>query len=142
MITMYKLICLMAISMASYKNPLPNKFAPPKWEGHWEAFSEKNPDLTIATLDITKVKGKEYSWKLIVKNDLKLFEDDPACPKMEYEGTAIYNGVNGLDSGIGGIGFTYYQDTDLINVFHDYTDERLIEYSLCFDPGSFKRIKH
>ena len=71
-----------------------------------------------------------------------MFEDDAACPMMEYEGSATYNGANGLNSTIGGIGFAYYQETGLIRVFHDYTDARLTEYSLCFDPGDFKKIQH
>lgn len=133
-------LSFIAFNPASYTKP--TSFTPPKWEGHWEAFSANDLNLTIAVLDITKIKGKEYSWKLKIKNDFKMFPEDPACPILEYEGSATYNGVNGLISNVGGIGFTYYQETGLIRVFHDYTDTKLTEYSLCFDPGDFKKIVH
>ena len=127
--------------MASVTKPA-NSFTPPKWEGHWEAFSKTDPDLRTGTLDITKIKGKEYSWKLTVKSDFDRPTDDSACPQMEYEGVATYNGVNGLNTTMAGIGFVYYQETGFIHVFHDYSNERLTELSLCFDPGDFKKVKN
>ncbi len=126
--------------MASFSKPT-NNFTPPKWEGHWEAFSKTRNYIQTGTLDITKIKGKEYSWKLNVKSDFQMFANDAACPQMEYEGTATYNGANGLNSNTAGIGFVYYPESGFINIFHDYTDKTLTDQSLCFDPGDFKRIK-
>ena len=132
----------MLFLLATYVLPsfLQPTFTPPKWEGHWEAYSESVPDQVIGKLDITRVQGKEYSWKLWVKNDIIRPGVDAPCPEMEYEGTATYNGVYGLNSTLKGIGFAYEEETGTIGLFHDYTDATLIDMSLCFDPGPFRRI--
>jgi hypothetical protein len=115
------------------------KFTPPKWEGHWEAYSERTPTLLIATLDIEKVKGKEYTWKLWMKNDEQRYRAEGECPVITYNGTAIYNGANGLDTGLKGIGFVYYQETGKINMFHDFSSDELTAVSDCMDADFYKK---
>lgn len=133
-----QLFLLYMITLAFQPSTL-SGFTPPKWEGHWEAYSPNDPKLLIGTLDIEKVKGKEYSWKVWIKSDAQRYKADGECPVLTYNGTAMYNGVNGLDSGLKGIGFVYYQETKKINMFHDYSSDELSAVSDCMDADFYKK---
>jgi len=138
MMMMYKIFLAAVISMASYSLSPTNVFTPPKWEGHWEAYSTVDPQLKVASVDIAKLKGKEYSYKLWIKSDFNGTGD--ACTDKEFEGVATYNGANGLNSNTQGLGFVYYQESGLISLYHDYSNQEIIDMGLCFSADKMKKM--
>jgi hypothetical protein len=117
---MLKLIAFLALtSLGSIK---PGKA--PAFEGHWEAYSKKTPGKVIGTLDIEKMKGKDYAVKYYFENDENQQGTADACWSISFAMVGTFDGEWALVTDLMGFRFdwNWLAETPQIDVTADGND--------------------